>query len=86
MTIKRVITTKAIAFASSCFLTVWNRIESTPLYGSYGQNKPELPPFNSVPAMHEAQQHLGCAALAQSNSPAFQCPTCATAALPSHRP
>jgi hypothetical protein len=85
------ITTKAIASPSSRFLSIWTRIEQhSSLRKLQQNNKPQLLPFNSVPAMREAQQHFWCAALVSSNSyletpktydpirsrlSAFQCPT-----------
>ena len=56
---KRMITTKAIAAPSRCFLSVWIRIGSTPLCGSCKTNRPGCRRSNRVPAMHEAQQYLG---------------------------
>jgi hypothetical protein len=57
--VKRMITTKAIAAPSRCFLSVWIRIGSTPLCGSCKTNKPSCRRSNRVPAMREAQQHPG---------------------------
>jgi hypothetical protein len=69
MTLKSMITTKAIAFPSGGFPSMWTHIELHSSVRKLQQNnRPWLPPFNSVPAMHEAQQHFGCAALARSNS------------------
>src|SRR5258708_33124033 len=69
MTIKRVITTKAIASASSHFLSRWTRIEQHSSLRKL-QNKISLSCrfSNGVSAMHEAQQHFGCAALARPSS------------------
>ena len=69
MTVKRVITTKAIAAPSGCFLSVWIRIEQhSSLRKLRYKQALAAAGSNSVPAMHEAQQRVRCAAPARSNS------------------
>jgi hypothetical protein len=63
MTIKKVITTKAIASPSSRFISRWTRIEQHSLFAEAAkQISLSCRRSNSVPAIHEAQQHFGCAA------------------------
>jgi hypothetical protein len=58
MTIKRLITTKAITFPSSCFLSMWTRMERTPFLKDAPKTiRRDRRRSNSATAMREAQQH-----------------------------
>jgi hypothetical protein len=64
MAIKSMITRKATASRSNRFLSMWIRIVR--FGGSYNEAR-QPAASNCVPAMHEAQQNFGRAALARSN-------------------